>query len=381
MPGFIPESCNAYIDVLADRLSQKRSNHHVLFSVESLDGTYHHAVARGQRNARGDMMTVDSPFWIASITKMFIAVTILKLQEEKHIQLTDRIGKYIPSALLKDLLVVKGTDHGGMLTVDHLLKHASGLPDYLELKLDGRKTLIDNVLETGDRSWSLEDILSMVKEAHNPLWEPQDLSKSRYRVRYSDTNYQILIEIIKVVSGMSLGNAFEHYIFKPLGLKHTHLPVGDHETDVATTWLGDQVFEHKPLAFASFNDLVSTLSDLTLFMRNLIQGNIFASEESVALMVSQWQTFGFGMSLLAPGWPIQYGRGVMRFRMPKFFTGFKELPSVIGHTGATGSWLFYCEEYQLIFAGTVSQVTSAPVPFSVIPKLLGVLGKETGKNR
>lgn len=375
MQYFHAEKLDSYIDDLTDRLIGKKSNHHVLFSIESLDGTYRHTVAKGFRNRQGDELTGDTPFWIASITKIFIAVTILRLYEEKKLQLNDRIGRHIPGPLLKDLQVGKERDCRETLTIDHLLRHASGLPDYLELKQEGNKTLVDRVLEGEDQSWTIEDVVRIVKNSHKILWEPQDISGNRYKIRYSDTNYQLLIEIIGNVSGLTLQEAFERYIFKPLGLTQTWLPSGKRESQVASVWVKNLVFDDKPLAFASFHDLVSTASDLNRFMRALIQGEIFLHADTFRLMVSPMRTFGFGGSLIAPGWPIQYGRGMMRFQLPSIFTRFNKVPAVIGHTGATGSWLFYCEAYKLIFSGTVSQVTSAPVPFSAIPEVLGMLNK------
>ena len=68
--------------------------------------------------------------------------------------------------------------------------------------------------------------------------------------------------------------------------------------------------------------------------------------------------------------PIEYGLGIMRFRLPRLFTGMRRMPAVIGHTGSTGAWLFYCEELDLLLAGTVDQATAGAIPYRVVPKLL-----------
>jgi D-alanyl-D-alanine carboxypeptidase len=67
---------------------------------------------------------------------------------------------------------------------------------------------------------------------------------------------------------------------------------------------------------------------------------------------------------------------MMRFQIPRFMTPFSPLPPVIGHSGAVGSWLFYCPSLDMFFTGTVSQVTAAAAPFRVIPKLLHNMEKQ-----
>lgn len=49
------------------------------------------------------------------------------------------------------------------MEVRHLLGHSSGIPDYLEVKAKGEKPLVDRVLEGGDMSWSIEDILETIQ--------------------------------------------------------------------------------------------------------------------------------------------------------------------------------------------------------------------------
>jgi hypothetical protein len=61
---------------------------------------------------------------------------------------------------------------------------------------------------------------------------------------------------------------------------------------------------------------------------------------------------------------------MMRFSMPRFIPPFQRVAAVIGHTGVTGSWLFYCPEMNLYLCGTVDQATAAPLPFRYLPRLL-----------
>ena len=357
---------------------------HVIMAVESRDGSFSWAGAKGIGQPDGTPMEVDTPFWIASVTKLYIASTILKLHETGMLSIDNYVMEYLSEDLLKGVHVINGVDYYDQLTIRHLLSHSSGIPDYLEIKVKGGKTLIDRVLEGRDMSWSIEDILEDVRKVNGPLFPPQNIKNRKYRIRYSDTNFQMLIAIIKRVTGKSIEDAFREMLFEPLHLVNTFHPGSKPirpVKPVATVWIEDTPFDNKPQAIRSFGDLNSTAKDLIQFMRALINGKVFEKPETLDLMVSQWQTFGFALSPIAPGWPIQYGLGIMGFKMPRIFTPFQPMPELIGHTGAVGSWLFYCPKLDIFLAGTVSQVTAAAAPFKIMPKLLAVLEKNLSARR
>ncbi|MCX7786326.1 MAG: hypothetical protein N2442_01360 [Spirochaetes bacterium] len=95
-------------------------------------------------------------------------------------------------------------------------------------------------------------------------------------------------------------------------------------------------------------------------------------------MTIHWNRFGFPASvaeLRLPSYPIQYGLGIMRFELARGLTPFGKIPRVIGHTGSTGSWLFYCPMYDLYIAGTVDQIHAGAVPYRLIPTFLQILRK------
>jgi hypothetical protein len=74
--------------------------------------------------------------------------------------------------------------------------------------------------------------------------------------------------------------------------------------------------------------------------------------------MQRWHRFGLPKdlaSLRLPGWPIEYGIGLMRFELPRILTPFRPVPAVIGHTGSLGSWLFYCPARDLYLAGTAAK--------------------------
>lgn len=382
-PGASYPKCNEVAQVLEKylkRLVARRNVKQAVLAVGTLDGSLRWLGAEGMARSDGTPMKPDLPFWIASVTKLFIATATFKLQELGQISIGDSIATYLPENLIRGLHRVGPVDYSEKITVRHLLEHSSGLPDYLEVSRKNGRSLFQELLEEGDRWVSLEDIIDIIKEANSPLFPPQPAEARRKKVRYSDTNYQLLIAIIERVTRQPLQQVFEDLIFKPLGLKQTFLPGTEKARnfpDVASVWYRDKEL-HIPEAMASLKDLYSTAGDLLVFMRALVQGKLFSGPTNFDLRIQNWNRFGFSLSPVGPGWPIEYGLGLMRFRLPRFMTSFRSVPEIIGHTGVCGAWLFYCPRLELLLAGTVSQVTAGPVPFRFIPRLISALRPSLG---
>ncbi len=69
------------------------------------------------------------PNHMASVGKLFTATLIGILYEEVKLNYNDSIGKYLDSELMENLLVYKGRDFSGAITIRHLLMQTSGLND------------------------------------------------------------------------------------------------------------------------------------------------------------------------------------------------------------------------------------------------------------
>jgi len=206
------------------RLAATRHINHAVAAVESMDGSFKWSGAEGIARPDGTPMTPETPFWIASITKLFIAAAILKLHEQGRISIEQSMAAYLPGSLINGLHRIKGVDCTEKITLRHLLGHSSGLPDYIEIHRKGEKNLFRKLLEEGDMSWSLEDLVSLVREVNSPFFPPQPLEAKNKRVRYSDTNFQLLIAIIEEITGQPLHEALDEMFYKPLGLKQTFHP-------------------------------------------------------------------------------------------------------------------------------------------------------------
>ena len=361
---------------LLSHLGSQSGVDHAAMAIERLDQSTRWLGAVGTAGPDGAPMRVDTPYWIASVTKLYIAASVFRLVERGEVSLETPITSLLPDSMTTGIHRLSGIDNADMITVQHLLGHSSGIPDYLEESPKGEQALLDKA-GAQDISWSTDDALQIVRQTLTPHFPPQRLDSGRPRIRYSDTNYQLLIEIIESVRGQSLSEVFADDFYRPLGLTDTsHPEERDQTLPAAIPRFGSKTFD-RPKAMRSFRDLVSTLTDQSTFMRALVSGQVFDKPVTLYQMMGNWKSFPFSLNPMptSPGWPIQYGLGAMRFKIPRLMTPIKPVPAIMGHTGVSGSWLFYCPELNLVLAGTVDQFEAAALPFRFIPRLLRTLSK------
>lgn len=374
------------LEALLDGLIERKEIHSAVLSVVSGDGAFRWAGARGAMSPDGTPMLPTTPWFIASITKIFIASTVLRMVEERELALEDRLVDRLAASVTDRLHVLDGEDRTDRITVEHLLGHTSGLADFIEdypaTRRDeeaDRRSLVEILVEDGDRAWTLEDTALWVRERLAPHFAPQPLDARRVRSRYSDTNYQLLVGIIEARRDAPFFQVLGDLILDPLGLKDTWLPGHPRgsapEPDVAALYAGMEVVRF-PSFLASIGDLNSTCEDLSRFFRAVVGRRLFRDPGTWRRMQARWRRFSLPLdraALRQPSWPIEYGLGIMRFRLPRFLTPFRPVPQVIGHTGSTGTWLFHAPEPGLFLAGAVNQITAGAIPFKVVPGILRVV--------
>jgi D-alanyl-D-alanine carboxypeptidase len=156
-------------------------------------------------------LDVNAPFRIASVTKTFTASAILRLLEERKLELNDSIAMHLELAT-NEVLQNGGYDVAGM-QVEHLLRHTSGLYDYAE-DPEFQRSVVTN---PGHR-WTRADQVRFAVEHGKPLSEPGE------EYNYSDTGYVLLGEIIERLTGNGLAAAYRRLLsFDRIGINHTYL--------------------------------------------------------------------------------------------------------------------------------------------------------------
>ena len=124
-----------------------------------------------------------SLYTIGSITKSFTATAILKLYEQKKLQLTDSISKYFNGV----------PNDKQSITLHHLLTHSAGLPGAI-----------------GDDY----DILS-ASAFQQKVWEQPLLFSPGSGYEYSNVGYSLLGMIVEIVSGQNYSTYLQENIFSP----------------------------------------------------------------------------------------------------------------------------------------------------------------------
>jgi CubicO group peptidase (beta-lactamase class C family) len=146
----------------------------------------------------GVPITAGTMFDIGSTSKQFAAASTILLANEGKISLSDDVRKYIPEL----------PDYGTTITIDHLLRHTSGLRDYNGLLfMKGFK----NEDVTDD-----DDALAIIVRQRNLNFKPGT------KWDYSNTGFFLLSVIVKRVSGKTLAQFAKERLFDPLGMPRTN---------------------------------------------------------------------------------------------------------------------------------------------------------------
>ncbi len=164
-----------------------------------IDGRLVHSGAAGLRDLGAQArVEPDTVFRIASMTKNFTAMAIMKLRDEGRLSLDSPAARYVPE--LRDLR--SPTSDSPAITVRHLLSHAAGFPE-------------DN--PWGDRQLAESDeTLSGWMRTGFPFSQAPGMG-----YEYSNTGFAILGQVVARVSGLRARDYIDQEILKPLGMRST----------------------------------------------------------------------------------------------------------------------------------------------------------------
>jgi D-alanyl-D-alanine carboxypeptidase len=335
--------------------------------VSSMDGSSSWMGAHGVLDTAGTPATVEARYPLASVTKLYTAAVVMRLVELATVSLGDRMVDLLPAATTERLHVIDGKDYTGEITVENLLSHTSGLPDYYEEAPPGSRSPQARLLAGEDAPVPFAEVIRLVREDLKPHFPPQPVEARKRRARYTDTNYQLLGAIVEAATGMPLHVVFDELLFRRLGLDstssypHPPRPGGTAEPD-AQVWSKDVVLQvDGALRFQKADGgIVSTIADQLRFMRAIAGGEVFDHPDTWPRMQTNLNRVFF---------PIEYGLGVMRYAPPRAMSPFFAVPPLVGHTGSTATWLFHCPSLEVVLAGTFD-VARPPLPFRFLPRVL-----------
>lgn len=176
---------------------------------------------------------------------------------------------------------------------------------------------------------------------------------------YSNLNAILLGLIAEKVSGEPLVNLYEKYIFKPLKLSNTMVISVDNSV---VPYLKSQKASRYLYASSAVaaGGLVSNVRELMIFLKAFNQGVLFQKSH---LTDSDFNNIQF--------FPLKYGAGMMSVEMPFILSPLYDAPQILGHSGMSGSFAFYCPSKDLYIVGSLNEYEANP--YSWIYKYLNAM--------
>lgn len=142
-------------------------------------------------------LKTSAAFNLASVSKQFIAMMVMLLEEKGKLGFDDPVIKHLPAFPYETV------------TIRHLLTHTSGLPEYFDLALAHQNTL-DTLTN--------DELLQLLADFQpKPGFEPGE------RWEYCNTGYVLLASVIEKAAKMPIETFFQQQITGPLGLKDTYI--------------------------------------------------------------------------------------------------------------------------------------------------------------
>ncbi len=312
--------------------------------------------------ATGQEMTATLPVLVASNTKTFISVSILRLWEQGQIGLDDPIAAHLPGEYV-ELLRGDGYDPGA-ITIRHLLTHTGGLFDFADADIYTEKILGDP-----NHRWTRTEQLEAAMEWGDPYGPPGEV------YRYCDTGYILLGEILEQVTGRTMPDAVRQLVgYDRLGLRSTWFetlearPEGVPEP-AHQFWLGVDVTTIDPSQdLYGGGGLASTVGDLAVFFRAVFTGAVFDDPSTVDTMLTTLEVRRAGPDYFGSELKVgEYRMGVTVTQMGGH--------TVFRHGGFFGTTAAYVPDLDLAIGATVNRTESGDALHFMVESAIAVVAR------
>ena len=290
----------------------------------------------------------DTIFPLASLTKPITATAVMMLLEDGLLGLNRPVAEYLPE------FVGEGKE---AVRVHHLLTHTSGLRDE-EVKEHAEKKKDSVEIPPPDETQHPTIHESLFLRYDAPLWKPPGEEMS-----YCPYGYELLGEIVRRVSGLSLADFARARIFAPLGMKDTDYIVPEsvqhrivrRPPDAPGSFYDTREAQERPMGHAG---VYSTAMDIAIFGQMFLNRGIYGdtrilSPASVTEMtrnqvpgISAWlddEEF-FPEASWSLGWEIHGNRKAM------YYDGTLKSPKAFAHGGAGGVYSWVDPVYDVVGA-------------------------------
>ncbi|MEL6353806.1 MAG: serine hydrolase [Cyanobacteria bacterium J06627_28] len=271
----------------------------------------------------------DDRFEAGSITKTFVATTLLQLVEEGQLTLEDTLTQWLP-AEITDLV-----PNASEITIEQILNHTSGIADYLDILAD--QALSNPTLFL--QEWTSEQLVGFI-DGVEPFFSTPGIDW-----QYSNTNYILAGEVIEAVTGNSYGQEIRDRIIDPLGLENTFV-FGEEEIPggyINSYWdfNNDGTLDNLNVVNLSWTgsagSIISNTEDLADFFDGLlVEGALLEAEtleemlDTIPVESPNYDTYGLGIGTLESRnrfWYVHRGQ-TLSFRSNLWYSPLEDISYV-----------------------------------------------------
>ena len=240
----------------------------------------------GKYREGGPAASISDPFLLASITKLYVAVALLKLDETGKLNVDDPASKWLPAD------VVRGFDGLKGITIAHLLQMRSGIPDYL----DG--DYIERIFDEGP-------LANPVREGLKQVYDSDLLFAPGTRFNYSNSNYLLAQLILEGAAGLAFDKALAQLVFNPAKLHRSRVlgynsgpdnMVAGRENGMLETGAQYRLYYTGSTGMGD-GGLVSPASDVIAFYHVLFVDGTLLTEVSLQRLIADPDGDNYGMGV------------------------------------------------------------------------------------
>ena len=290
-------------------------------------------------------MTQQTPFATASVSKLYTHAIVFRLIDQGLVGYDAELGSLLPAEEVGRL------PHGASVTVRQLIDQTTSFADFeSERQCDGTVLLEQLLRPGGDRAVDYDDALGILARI------PAKRTPGR-RAHYSDANAMVLGRVAEAVAGVTIHHLLDEAVCRPLGLTATHYAVAGER--VEPVYHGKRAVECGQYLASQMarGGVIATNTELMAFLRAFFNGGLFDPAHITDPVFRPIQFV-----------PLRYGSGMMRLAVPRVLSPLVPAPEIVGHSGTTGSFAFYCPSKDAYVCGTINQI--ARRPFDVVYRML-----------
>lgn len=240
--------------------------------------------------------TTKSINFLASISKTFIGVSIIKLVETGQLDLDEKINDILPYSIINPHYPQVP------ITVRHLVNHTAGLTDdfdpeevgeadvilleEINYEIDSIQAFMDNELSYYKLGieLTLDEVFQRYLTPQGRWYSEQNFEKFKPGTRYSYSNMgaELAARIIEIKSGMPFNQFTKKHIFEPLEMNNTGWFYSEVDSNLVTeiyipnNWDSPTLaIEHPKYHYNAYpsGGLKSNMDDMSKYVIEMIKGS------------------------------------------------------------------------------------------------------------